>query len=1592
MKFRFLTILLLVVFCHTTGWGQTTPDAEEGLKPYGSFHGGDLDQISLATGKLNVEIPIASYTQRGGDLSVTYHVAWNGPTVGTTQICEPHMACHNSTVETPQGGLLMTGNLDLLATPLPIFGNNGSLIGYAAQITMPDGVIHQMGSTGSTYESLDGTGFHFDPTAEILTDAHGVRYILNSLGGTTAVEDPNGNQITLGNSTDSLGRIIPVSAVSTSDYSKCTGTQQTTSAYLYTFPGPTGNESFELCYAKFSYNFTLRTLYPPAQGTATQVQSIVLPNGTAWTFGYDSQFAVLSQITLPTGGTISYTWLAVYQQCQFSKFNDGPGDSGYNFGYILQVASRTVNANDGTGNHVWTYSGIASAGASFPVTVTDPMANDTVHTITGLGGTASYYETQTQYYQGTGGTRALLKTLNTDYTWAASPNDHNITSCTTAINVVPIRVTTTWPSGKVSKQETDYDPGFTFKSANSNSPNYTGIYGEPIAKREYDYGSGAPGSLLRKTSTTYQFQVSSAALTYNMLTLPYSVQVSDGGGTLRASTTFDYDEYGLGTSGISTQHDAAPPNGATRGNPTSIHHWLSTTGGYLVSTNHFYDTGTLQIATDPKLNSTNYAYSATYAGAFPTSITNALNQTTTYGYDFNSGLLTSKLDPNNQTTSFAYDNMWRIATISYADGANVAITHQETSTPFTATLTKKITSSQNYTTTNTFDGVGRVSQSALTSDAPSTTYTVLTYDGLGRKGTVYNPTRCSTPTTNCGESTWGYATYGYDGLSRVTQVTQPDGSILQSSYAGNSTTVTDEAGKKRTTVTDAVGRLTQVFEDPSVLNYETDYLYDALDDLTSVTQSSSRQRTFAYDSLKRLTSASNPESGTVTYTYDADGNVATKLDARSVTTTYLYDALNRLTSKTYTDTTPTVTYAYDGNAPVGCTTGVSSYGLAIGRRTAMCDGAGFEAWTYNDISNTGWQTIDKRTTGTVTKSITAQNNLSGSLATLTYTSGRIITYTENGALRHISAQDVANGITYASNGIYAPPGELSSISQGASVKVTNIYNSRLQPCWIYATNGTSLSGSTLCTGSATTGNIIDLKYGLAFGTADNGNVASITNDRASNRSQSFTYDSLNRITSGTTTATHATDPADCWGEAYVYDVPASTGPWGNLIQINPASSAYMGCTQEPLNQTVTQYNQISGFCYDASGNLLAEASCPAGPPYPFNYNAENQLTSTSAGVSYTYDGDGKRVSKSNGKLYWYGNGGDPIAETDASGNTTDEYIFFGGKRIARRDAAGNIVYYMADHLGTSRIVTSTSGSILDESDFYPFGGERVITASSGNTYKFTGKERDTESGLDYFVARYHASGIGRFMSPDALYVEMHRLADPQQLNLYIYARDNPLMITDSTGLDIKCLGTRCKDFMNALSKDIKGFKIDYDKDGKVVTVGAVDKKSLSKSDKAFLSAIDDSKHHVTINAVGGDNDSSVFFGASHGSTHTINFDQTALLDGPGNTGGMTSAGVVGHETLEGYDEAKGSSMTDGHNWAASLGFPGMSPMSGGTYRLQNGMVIGMTGDFQIQGTNTVETIGIQFVTPIPQDAFLKNAESDHPTPAPAYPVSVEKKQ
>jgi RHS repeat-associated protein len=139
-------------------------------------------------------------------------------------------------------------------------------------------------------------------------------------------------------------------------------------------------------------------------------------------------------------------------------------------------------------------------------------------------------------------------------------------------------------------------------------------------------------------------------------------------------------------------------------------------------------------------------------------------------------------------------------------------------------------------------------------------------------------------------------------------------------------------------------------------------------------------------------------------------------------------------------------------------------------------------------------------------------------------------------------------------------------------------------------------------------------------------------------------------------------------------------------------------------------------------------------------------------------------------------------ETDFSGNVQYEYIFFGGKRIARQDGSGNRNYYFADHLGSTRVVTDASGTPCYKADYLPYGMENTPSGFSNTcsaNYKFTGYERDPETNNDYAFARYYSFREERFLSPDPIGGE---ITDPKTLNKYTYVRNNPVNLTDPRGL------------------------------------------------------------------------------------------------------------------------------------------------------------------------------------------------------------------
>jgi RHS repeat-associated protein len=153
--------------------------------------------------------------------------------------------------------------------------------------------------------------------------------------------------------------------------------------------------------------------------------------------------------------------------------------------------------------------------------------------------------------------------------------------------------------------------------------------------------------------------------------------------------------------------------------------------------------------------------------------------------------------------------------------------------------------------------------------------------------------------------------------------------------------------------------------------------------------------------------------------------------------------------------------------------------------------------------------------------------------------------------------------------------------------------------------------------------------------------------------------------------------------------------------------------------------------------------------------------------------------------YILGPSNEQLTELDMNSNgvmaVQHNNIWAGGKLLGTYDPDGTH-FYFDDPLGTRRAQTDSQGALEQTCQSLPFGNSETC-APTPTEHLFTGKERDTESGLDYFGARYYASNMGRWMSPDKPFADQHS-ANPQSWNLYEYGRNNPLRNIDLNGFKV----------------------------------------------------------------------------------------------------------------------------------------------------------------------------------------------------------------
>ncbi len=1218
------------------------------------------------------------------------------------------------------------------------------------------------------------------------------------------------------------------------------------------------------------------------------VSSVWLPDGRRYRFYYND-YAEIARALLPTGGSFEYDW----------EFGPSYGCNGlFQEGEILrQVKERRVK-NDSTleQREEYSYTG-PSCDQSYNTEVTvdhfdgSEMLSREVHSFYGSPAPPNYSthlfnesrwttgkEFQTDFYDADGTT--LLRKVEQTWQQSADVSWWSCTGCDQT-NAPPnnprvVETVTTlaaYGDDKVSKV-TSIDPedlsGETvgFDEFNNQTDTW-----------EYDYGDGAPGAFLRHRHTDYVTGSNYTDATgAHLRSLPLEVTVSSDseGDDVVSRTEFEYDNYSSASDHV--QHDPLVSRSSVighdstnygtgfiyRGNVTAVTSFSDADGetGAVTAYSFFDMLGNVVKTRDPREKVTTIEYDdnfgvaddtlssagdTTYVAeevedyigeshtfAFPTSTTNPLSWTAYVQYDYFTGKPVNTQDVNGMKSKMIYDDpldrpTHAVVALTTANQAQTKVVYDDDADrqvivtsdldTFDDKLLKKV---------SLYDGLGRTKETR-SYEADSGYRAVQTeFDAMGRAYRVSNPFRSGDT------QYWTETTFDALGRPLTTETLHDDAKVI-TAYDGNRTIVTDQAGKQRISLTNALGQLKDIWEvrasDGSTVSvtfpggaysgvaygYKTSYGYDTLGNLTSVDQGSN-DRSFTYDSLSRLLTATNPESGEVQYDYDNNNNLIEKTDAREIVTTFTYDDLNRVTAKAYATPTPSPSpTASPTPAPFQDTPSVAytydNLTNSKGRLTKIESSVSTTEYTQFDIL--GRILKSKQTTdgtaygnGSTDSYMTYSYNLAGMLIEQQYPSGRKVEneLDASGDLARVMSNkdsSTVRQLVYASNFTYNAAGAITSMQLGNTNWESTVFNSRLQPTQIAL--GTSPNGYDKLKLNYSYGNWVDNSI---VASKNNGNIVQqiITVPNSPGESDAFTatqkyyYDSLNRIDDSVETISGET-----WQQDFEHDrygnrtfVEANTDFHG-FDKLCSGNTVMCSDLKKRMNPDIGSANQVSTsdeYAFDASGNTTEDPD-----DRRFVYDGENkQVKVLDDGNDtigeYWYDGDGRRVKK-----YVPDTGEVTVFVYDATGKQIAEY-----STIVANSTDAKVGYLTSDHLGSPRINTDKNGGVTARHDYHPFGEEIVTDARTGHAEypgdsirkQFTGYERDKETELDFAQARYYAKHLGRFTSPDefvggpeelfefdgkmghnpTFYAD---LADPRSLNKYGYCLNNPVNYIDPDG-------------------------------------------------------------------------------------------------------------------------------------------------------------------------------------------------------------------
>ena len=776
-----------------------------------------------------------------------------------------------------------------------------------------------------------------------------------------------------------------------------------------------------------------------------------------------------------------------------------------------------------------------------------------------------------------------------------------------------------------------------------------------------------------------------------------------------------------------------------------------------------------------------------------TSRTDPLGRQTTYVYAANGidllEIRQTSPGVNDLLASYAnYTPLHQPQSVTDAAGQTTTYTYNAAGQVLTVTTPPRAGITENRTTEYVYDANGRLQ--SVTRPAPSAV-TTYTYDSFGRIRTITDED--------------GYTiTTDYDPLSRPTRVTYPDGTYEETTYQRLDAVLRrDRLGRQTRYTYDALGRLVAT-RDPAGRTIGQEWDGGALRRLIDANGHATRWERDAAGRVARDIRADGLTS--TQYTYDLAGRLKTVTDPKQQVTTYTYNLDDTLASTAYTNAqlaTPSVIFTYDA---------------VYNRVVTMTDGTGTTVYTYHPAGQLGAGQVASVDGPVVDDTITyAYDEL-----------GRVMSRAINGvaasqqydALGRVTNETNVLGIfTYGYDGM---SGRLQSVLYPNGQTSTYSYLSNVQDHRLETIHHKYPSGATLSKFDYTydvAGNILTWRqqadttavlweYGYDQADQLTAAIKKATDpqqtvlkryyyryDPAGNRLSeqiddqitSWTYDSLNRLVTQTPGGLlKIRGHLDEAGSVSVNGAPALVSA-SNLFEgaayVTAGTSAFTITAADLTGNTTTKQYEVdtSGaakvFTFDANGNLTSDGS------RTFEWDAGNALVAVKQGsntiVSFSYDGLGRRVRKQVGdRVSLYSHDRNRVIEErlDSGGMVSFSPGLGPDDLLGSKVDSSNPLYFVSDHLGTVWYVANAQGVVMTERTYDPWGNLEQPNLTSG--YAFTARDWEAEPELYFYRARYYDGRTARFISADPLGLR-------GGVNLFQYARNNPLNSIDPTGLKVQ---------------------------------------------------------------------------------------------------------------------------------------------------------------------------------------------------------------